>query len=150
MSPFVSVPVPEEHVPAVYALLHELTTNPNEAEDSSPRDRGWTAEELRSIHDCSLPSVQLTARVLDALAADPGTAMSGTELSGKLGVERAALQGAFSGFSRWVNRMWSSEDGWPITIEYGPSTTAGLTSESSYTVDTETAAQWRAVRKGDS
>lgn len=150
MSPFVSVPVPEEHVPAVYALLHGLTSNAKEAGTSPQKGQGWTAEELRSIHDCSLPSVQLTARVLDALATDAGRAMSGTELSEKLGVERPALQGAFSGFSRWVNRMWSSEDGWPITIEYGPSTSAGLTSESSYTMDAPTATQWRAVRRGDS
>ena len=148
MSGIVSVPVPEEHLLEVYALLARLggKVEASDSKEDASEKLGWSVEELRALRDCPLASVQTVGRTLDILAAQPKKPMAYTELADGLGVTRKQLQGALSGFTRWIRKEWGPEDDWPIDIAYGPATASDLTSEGYYSVGEQTASRWLQVR----
>jgi hypothetical protein len=151
MDGFVSVPVPVAHVTKVYAFLAKLSAN----EDGEDKDlgaphapfSGWSEDELRAIHECPQKSVQRVATVLDILAKSPGQPVSYTQLTQELKVTRAELQGSLAGFTRWIHKVWGDNDGWPMTITYGESTTEEIASEGFYLMTPTTAKRWLAVRQ---
>lgn len=144
MGSFVQVPVPEEHVLAVYELLSRLARESQETR----ADAGWTENDLRRIRDCQLDSVRKVAAVLDVLSKRPTKAMSYTELNAALGLKPTGLQGALSGFTRWIHREWPDDnDGWPLFVGTGSAGENGSAeSESFYFVPELTAERWIRVR----
>jgi hypothetical protein len=87
------------------------------------------------------------AKLLDVLAASPGQPIAYTELAKELGLSRGELQGALSGFTRWIRKTWGDNDGWPMTITYGEAKASDLASEGYYLVTPTTAKRWRNIRE---
>ncbi|WP_055586954.1 helix-turn-helix domain-containing protein [Peterkaempfera griseoplana] len=147
---FVSIPVPSQFAPQIYAYLAELTgaAGPQRAQDDrqdGPMSERWTVEDFRRLIADQRDSVQVTVAVLDILAEQPRERVSYTHLAEKLGLERSRLQGALSGFSRVLR---SGYDGlvWPMTWVETLTGEPGLKKEYFYTVTETVAERWREAR----
>jgi hypothetical protein len=68
------------------------------------------------------------------------------DIAESLRLGRGELQGALSGFSRWIRKNWGDDDGWPMTVTYGDAQKGSQASESYYLVTPTTATRWQAVR----
>ena len=151
MEGFVNIPVPVEYVPQVYALLGKLAGEPGEGNVDAGKDRqmvfgGWTEEHLQQLSAAPRASVARIARMLDLLSKEPGQPIGYSEIAKSLGITHGELQGALSGFSRWVRSVWGDEDGWPMAVTYRRAETEGQDTESYYMVTAITAKRWLAVR----
>jgi len=109
--------------------------------------RGWTEEELERLSESPQASVQRVAKMLDLLSKSPGQPIAYTDLVESLHLTRGELQGALSGFSRWIHKYWGDDDGWPMDVSYRDAQTRDQASESYYTVTPDTADRWLAVRR---
>ena len=149
---FVYIPVPEEHATQVHALLVKLAdggSNDGNAAAGGGGELafgGWTEEELGRLSTSPQESVQRVARMLDLLSQSPGQPIAYTAIAASLRLTRGELQGALSGFSRWIRKNWGNEDGWPMDVTYRGAQTQGQASESYYIVTATTANRWLAVR----
>ena len=148
MPDFINVPVPSEHVTKVYALLASLADGGGASGREQPQGPfdGWTDDDLTKLRDAQQATVRKIAQLMDVLAESPGQPVAYTELVTRLGVTRGELQGALSGFTRWIRKVWGQAYGWPMRVTYGAATTHGMASESYYTLTTNTARRWRTVR----
>lgn len=123
-----------------------------EEDDEPPADsrqlpfNGWSEADLKMISKSPQASVQRIARVLDLLAKTPGQPVAYTDIAKNLHLSRGELQGALSGFTRWIRRHWGDDDGWPMTITYGESKVTDQASEGYCLVTPQTAQRWLAVR----
>ena len=154
MEGFVKIPVPVKHVEKVYVLLGKLADD--ESDDSkvdASGDRqsasgGWTEEDLERLNRSTQTSVQRVAEMLDLLSKSPGQLIAYTNIVGSLKLTRGELQGALSGFSRWIHKNWpGDDDGWPMDVTYRDAQTGNQASESYYLVTDATANLWLAVRR---
>lgn len=151
MEGFVNIPVPVEHVPQVYALLGKLAGEPDENNADASKDRqmafgGWTEENLEQLIASPRASVARIAKMLDILSKTPGQPIGYAEIARSLGITHSELQGALSGFTRWIRSIWGDDDGWPMAVTYRRAETEGQDTESYYMVTTTTAKRWLAVR----
>jgi hypothetical protein len=151
---FVSIPVPVQHVAKVYSLLGKLADS--ESDDSNADasgDRksplGWAKEDFDRLSNSTQASVQRIAQMLDMLSESPDKPVAYTHIALSLHLSRGELQGALSGFSRWIRKNWSDEDGWgwPMEVVYRDAQTEDQSSESYYRLDAATADLWRTVRR---
>lgn len=153
MDSFVNVPVPVQHVTKVYALLVKLADDESDESNlGASRDRqltssGWTKEELERLSKSPQASVQRVAKMLDLLSKSPGQPIAYTYLVESLHLTRGELQGALSGFSRWIHKNWGDHDGWPMDVSYRDAQTGDQAAESYYTMSPDTADLWLAVRR---
>lgn len=153
MKNFVYIPVPEEHVTEVHALLVKLADGGSDDSNAAAGgDRelafgGWTEEELERLSKSPQESVQRVARMLDLLSKSPGQPIAYTAIVESLHLTRGELQGALSGFSRWIRKNWGNDDGWPMDVTYRDAQTKGQTSESYYMITAATANRWLTVRR---
>jgi hypothetical protein len=152
MDSFVNIPVPTEHVMKVYALLGKLADGGSD--DSNVDANGdrqlafgaWTEEDLERLSSSQQASVQRVAKMLDLLSKSPGQPIAYTDIVKSLHLTRGELQGALSGFSRWIRKNWGNDDGWPMAVTYRDAQTEDQASESYYMVTAATASRWLAVR----
>jgi hypothetical protein len=84
--------------------------------------------------------------MLDILSKEPGQPVGYAVIAESLGITHGQLQGALSGFSRWIRSTWGDDDGWPMAVTYRRAETEGQDSESYYMVTAITAKRWLAVR----
>jgi hypothetical protein len=153
MEGFVNIPVPVEHVTKVYALLGKLAdggSDDNNADASGGRQlafEGWTEEDLERLSRSPQASVQRIAKMLDLLSKSPGQPIAYTDIVKSLQLTRGELQGALSGFSRWIRKNWGDDDGWPMATTYRDAQTEDQAYETYYLVTATTASRWLAVRR---
>ena len=153
MENFVNIPVPVEYVTKVYALLGKLADGESDDSNVAPGGGrqlafgGWTEENFGRLSKSPQASVQRIAKMLDLLSKSPGQPIAYTDIAESLHLTRGQLQGALSGFTRWIRKNWGDDDGWPMTVTYGEAQTQGQESESYYLVTPTTANRWLAVRR---
>jgi hypothetical protein len=154
MENFVNIPVPVEHVAQVYVLLGKLAageSDDNNADATGGQQLpfgGWTEENLERISKSQQASVQRIAKMLDLLAKSPGQPVSYSDIAQSLHLTRGELQGALSGFTRWIRKIWGDDDGWPMTVTIRQAQPGDQESASYYLVTPTTANRWLAVRRG--
>lgn len=153
MEGFVKIPVPVKHLGKVHALLGKLADDePDDSKADPTGDRqsalgGWTEEEFERLNRSTQASVQQVAKMLDILSKSPGQLIAYTDIAESLQLTRGELQGALSGFSRWIHKNWGDNDGWPMDVAYRDAQTGNQASESYYLVTAATADRWLAVRR---
>jgi hypothetical protein len=153
MKGFVKIPVPVKHVEKVYVLLGKLEEDgSDDSKIDASGDRqlasgGWAEENLERLSRSTKTSVLRVAKMLDLLSKSPGQPIAYTDIVGALQITRGELQGALSGFSRWIHRNWGDDDGWPMDVTYRDAQTGDQASESYYLVTDATANRWLAVRR---
>jgi hypothetical protein len=113
------VPVPKEHLAAVYKVLAQATNpvlTPPPADDP---DRQWTLQELRQLK--SLIATRPAALELhDLTAANPGESMTFPELLEKTGVTREAARGQLASLTIIAKKRFN-HDRWPVEVYWnGP------------------------------
>lgn len=86
---FTLVPVPVEHVPAVYRYLAELATPPLAPADAELR---WTDDELRKLLTSTNKTVGILIEMMDFLAESPDTYFTPTEVAESIGREPSQIQ----------------------------------------------------------
>ena len=153
MENFVNIPVPVEHAMKVYALLGKLAdsgsddSNVDASGDHELAFGGWTEEDLERLSKSPQESVQRIAKMLDLLSKSPGQPITYTAIVESLHLTRGELQGALSGFTRWMRKNWGHDGGWPMTVSYRYVQTKDQASESCYMVTAVIAKRWLAVRR---
>lgn len=153
MDSFVKIPVPVQHVTKVYELLGRLgdgetnDSNVDTADESQLAFGGWTEEELERLSSSPQASVERIAKMLDLLSKSQGQPIAYTDIAKALHLTRGELQGALSGFSRWIRKNWGDDDGWPMVVSYRDAQTDDQESETYYMVTAATANRWLAVRR---
>jgi hypothetical protein len=145
MEGFVNIPVPVEYVPQVYALLGKLAGEPDEGKDLQMVSGEWTEKRLQQLSAEPRASVARVAKMMDLLSKEPDQPIAYAEVARSLGITHGELQGALSGFSRWIRTIWGDDDGWPMTVTSRRSAESQDT-ETHYIVATTTAKRWLAVR----
>lgn len=145
---------PVEHVAQVYVLLGKLAAG--ESNDSNANADGgqqlpfggWSEENLELLSKSPQTSVQRIAKMLDLLAKSPGQPVSYGDIADSLHLTRGELQGALSGFTRWIRKNWGKgDDGWPMTVTIRQVQPGEQESASYYLVTPTTANRWPAVRR---
>jgi hypothetical protein len=146
---FVNIPVPVEYVPQVYALLGKLAGGPDEGSADASKEQmvsgEWTEEHLQQLIAEPRASVARVAKMLDLLSKKPDEPIRYADVAKSLGVSHGELQGALSGFSRWIRSIWGEDDAWPMKVTSMRSA-ASQDSELHYAVTATTAKRWLAVR----
>ncbi|MFD5557522.1 hypothetical protein ACFWIA_27240 [Streptomyces sp. NPDC127068] len=147
---FISIPVPSQFAPQIYAYLAELTgaagpQKRQEDQTDGPAAERWSVEDFRRLIADQRDSVRIVVSLLDVLADRPGERVSYTHLADRLELERSQLQGALSGFSRVLK---SGYDGvaWPMTWVETLTGEPGLKKEYFYTVTETVARRWNEAR----
>ena len=142
------VPVPSQHVLAVYGFLTDLersaakpaaTNHPSEEE---PVEVTWPVEDLRRFAATPTTTSVTIGKVMDVLAQEPGRYFSTTELEDKTGVPRNNLKGSFAALTRHLNKHYDGRD-WMLTFRWG--SPLGL-QEAHYTISEDQAARWKEAR----
>lgn len=105
---YVSVPVPAELVPELYAWIAERTAKLPAQSPATPggapfSTAGWTKQEIVSAIKGASPTMRKMWR---ALAESPGHEMSLDMLADRTGVARASFKGYLSGYGRYHNAHW--------------------------------------------
>jgi hypothetical protein len=108
-------------------------------------DKGWSEGDLEDIVSSKRETVQRIVKVMDVLSGQAEKKVPMTELAAAAGLTRGELQGALSGFTRWINTTYGG-GGWPFWVRQGDPTASDLTSESHYWTDSVTASRWEKVR----
>jgi hypothetical protein len=153
MEGFVKIPVPVKYVEKVYVLLGKLADDESDdstmdaSGDRQSASEGWAEEDLERLNRSTQTSVQRVAGMLDLLSKSPGQPIAYTDIVGSLNLTRGELQGALSGFSRWIHKNWGDDDGWPMDVTYRDAQAGNQASESYYVVTDATANRWLAVRR---
>jgi hypothetical protein len=154
MENFVNIPVPVEHVAQVYVLLGKLAAgesiDSNAIADAGKQlpFGGWTEENLELLSKSQQTSIQRIAKMLDLLAESPGQPVSYGDIAESLHLSRGELQGALSGFTRWIRKNWGKgDDGWPMTVTIRQVQPGEQESASYYLMTPTTANRWLAVRR---
>ncbi|MEU8927429.1 hypothetical protein AB0D10_42045 [Kitasatospora sp. NPDC048545] len=147
---FISIPVPSQFAPQIYAYLAELTgaagpQKPQEGKQDGPAAERWGVEDFRRLIADQRDSVRVAASVLDILAGRPSERVSYSYLAEKLGLERSQLQGALSGFSRVLKSGYGGLV-WPMTWVETLTGEPGLKKEYFYTVTETVARRWNEAR----
>jgi AraC-like DNA-binding protein len=154
MDGFVNIPVPVEHVAKVYSLLGKLAdaeSHDINVDTSGSRQltvMGWTEEDLERLSSSTQASVRRIAQMLDLLSKSPGRHIAYNDIATSLHLSRGELQGALSGFSRWIRKNWDDHDGWgwPMDVDYRDAQAESQSSESYYMVDADVAGLWLTIR----
>jgi hypothetical protein len=150
MEGFVNIPVPVEYVPQVYALLGKLAGEPEEGSADQSKEQQmasgeWTEEHLQQLSAEPRASVARAAKMLDLLSKEPDRPIAYAEVARSLGITHGELQGALSGFSRWIRSIWGDDDAWPMKVT-SRRPAEGQDPETHYIVTATTAKRWLAVR----
>ena len=149
MEGFVNIPVPVEFVPQVYALLGKLAGEPDEGNADTKKQQTtsgeWTEEHFQQLIAEPRASVARVAKMLDLLSKNPDEPIRYADVAKSLGITHGELQGALSGFTRWIRSVWGGDDGWPISVTSRRSA-ASQDPETHYIVTAATAKRWLAVR----
>ena len=125
MTTYITVPVPEELVPAVYRLIAEHQASPAKAEKPAvdePDDeagRDWSFDDLQLIADSDASSVRSFADVLTLLADASPTSMTIGEIGEQLGEKGLTLQNRFGAVTRWMRGRVGDDVRWPIRTAGG-------------------------------
>jgi hypothetical protein len=143
---FVNIPVRKQYVEETYAFIGALAHKSANGGDTSEL-AGWTAEDLREIGNASQVSLQRITEVLDYLVAQPGEAVSLSQLAAAVGLTPSELRGALSALTRWMNNKFGSKyPHWPIRCGPRATNKPGQTSEFYYWVEPSVAKRWLSLR----
>lgn len=154
---FQLVPVPNEHVVAVYSFLAALTgphegqaaaeSTPWPEEDAKERlpRREWSADDLRRFIDGGTQTATTVGSMIDVLAEEPGRYFTTTEIVERIGVSRDRLRGALSALTRHMHKHYRRSN-WPFTFRWGPTLGEGHSEEAHYVIAPETASRWVEAR----
>jgi hypothetical protein len=117
------------------ALLGKLAGEPDEGNADASKDRrmafgAWTEENLQQLSAAPRASAARIAEMLDLLSQSPGQPIGYAEIAKSLGITHGELQGALSGFTRWIRSIWGDDDGWPMAVTYRRAETEGQDTES--------------------
>jgi len=140
---YVYIPVPAQHAPYVHAVVAELDP---EGPAEPTKVGNWADDDLRLIPEQKVPSMVRITKVMDSLASTPDDLVPHGDLAKRAGLSTGELNGAFSGFTRWIKSRWHDDDSWPIARSWGASTVSGQQYESCYSLDSDTAARWMHLR----
>jgi hypothetical protein len=146
---FVNIPVPVEFVPQVYALLGKLAGEPDEGNADAKAQQmasgEWTEEHFQQLIAEPRASVVRVAKMLDLLSKTPDEPIRYADVAKSLGITHGELQGALSGFTRWIRTIWADDDAWPMKVT-SMRPAEGHDAETHYVVTATTAKRWLAVR----
>lgn len=143
------VPVPRQHVPAVYRLLAELTTY--RARDGVVNEDGagaageWTDDMLRKLASGETTSTQALTDILDVLAENPGTWYSQDDLAESTGRSRGQLLVVWTKLTPHFAKHYGTSE-WPVETASGGRLTPPRQNSVHYSVTPARAAQWRRIR----
>jgi len=122
MSGIVSVPIPEEHLGAVYELLGQLSSGgngkapPGEPEAPKEQPEWWNEKRLRKAYDQSSPAQQ---KILKAMASGKGKWVPVSDVVAQLGKDADwnTMAGALGAFGRRIKNRYKAKER-PFTIRY--------------------------------
>ncbi|HEX2050221.1 MAG TPA: hypothetical protein VHJ34_06250 [Actinomycetota bacterium] len=124
MSGIVNVPVPEEHLGAVYGLLARLSNEasgdgkarPAPGDASKTQPEWWNEKRLRKAYDESSPAQQI---ILKAMAAGRGQWVAVSDIVAELGdgADWNTMAGALGALGRRMKNRYKAKER-PFTIRY--------------------------------
>lgn len=149
----VPVYVPKDRVLDVYRFLGEVAEVGviDESPEIQPEADGlpsvaWSHEDLARLAATKTPGITTISSILDRLvAAGPEVWVSTEELAAHVGVDRNHIRGALSALTRHIKKHYGRKN-WPFTFKWGPH--LGKDGQAYYTVSSEVADLWTAVRAG--
>ncbi|WP_159599934.1 hypothetical protein [Agromyces humi] len=106
---FQYVPVPNEHVPAVYRYLAELTVpaaQPAATAAESRNELPWSDEDLARLKARSYETTVIVSDIMDILAAHPGDWFTNAELAEALNRQPSQIVSLWSSLSRHLNKHY--------------------------------------------
>jgi hypothetical protein len=129
-SEIVLVPVPEEHLAAVYETLTREMRRATEAQQagppgppgsgrppatSSPSNPPWRLEELRRLKEM-LATRPIAKALLDITAANPGLPITFSDLCDQVGASRGKARGELASLTILLKKFFG-RDYWPVEVE---------------------------------
>jgi hypothetical protein len=150
----VTVMVERKYLGQVYAFIAQLGGHAAELGPTSSSIGGadakssleWSVEDLREIPSSNRESVQRVARMMDVMSANPEKKVPLGELAEEAGLTRGEVQGAFSGFTRWIRSTFNGNDTWPFRAMEGLAVSGGALNEMRYSMDADIASRWNTIR----
>lgn len=143
---FIPVPVPAEHVTAVYRFLAELADGNEGApiEHTLTITTGWTDEELARLASSPVKAVTILIAVLNILAANPDEWMNLDEIAPQTDFERPTLKSVWTHIARHLNKHFDRAS-LPLESIWGLYLTPPREAAQYYRLTADQAAQWRRV-----
>ena len=152
MSPtdeFQSVPVPSQHVAAVYRFLADLDSGalastgepgPSPTAEEDP----WTDETMTRLAQTDKKAVIILGKILTALSNDPGEWYSLKGLEGATGETQHQMRYIWSSLTRHFQSKYGTR-AWPVDIQWGIEFTPRREPIMYYKVSEERAEQWKRI-----
>jgi hypothetical protein len=142
---FISVPVPAEHVTAVYRFLAELVDGGGAPiEHTLTITTGWTDEELARLTSSPIKAVEILTAVLNVLAANPDEWMNLDEIAPLTEFERPTLKSVWTHIARHLNKHFDRAS-LPLESIWGLYLTPPRDAAQYYRLTSDQAAQWSRV-----
>lgn len=142
---FQYVPVPNEHVPAVYQLLSQLAMGVTPTAGAAVSQSGWTDEALRRFAAGDTETTVIVSKVMDALGDRPDEWLDLDELAELTGRDRNQLRRVWTHLSRHMRAQYDSAE-WPLTMKWGTDFTPRRGPLAFYSLTAAEAEQWKRVR----
>ena len=137
---FTLVPVPVEHVPAVYRYLAELTTPPQAPADAELR---WTDDELQKLLVSTNKTVGILLEIMDFLAESPDQYFTPTEVAEAIDREASQIQTIGTHMTRHFRAHYNTTR-W--IFESTPGKDIDREGSTYYRLTAPLAEQWKRVR----
>ena len=144
---FQSVPVPSQHVAAVYRFLADLNSD-LVVTDDEPTDTVdgeedvWTDDMLTRVAGSDKKAVVILGKVLTALSQDPDAWYSLEQLEEPTGETRHQLRYIWSSLTRHFESKYGTRS-WPVTYQWGTEFEPRRDPVMFYKVTNERADQWK-------
>jgi len=154
---FQYVPVPDEHVPAVYRLLANLASTSVSAPSTKNPDpdlgpgpdldevEGWSDPDLRSFAFSAMQIAQTARCVFDVLAASPAEWMSTSDLVDATGLG-SKIKNMPTQFTRTLNARYNGKPS-PLEHRWGTNLDVPRDDQMYYRVTPARAEQWLRIAK---
>lgn len=143
---FQYIAVPNEHVPAVYRLLADLSsvaTSPSSEGD--PSILRWSDAQLQRLMRREVLTTEIVCEIMDILASDPDTPYSPSDLAEKTGRTASQMSTLGTHISRHLAAHYDTTN-WPFESGEGKDFTPRLPGSIYYLLNAQQAEQWRNLR----
>lgn len=151
MSPeneFQSVPVPSQHVAAVYRFLSDIDKGnlPPDGSQAATENEpdAWTDANLKRLVNTDKKAVVILAKILTALSNSPDEWFSLKELEGQTGETQHQMRYIWSSLTRHFQSKYNTRT-WPVQTKWGTNFSPNREPVMFYKVTPDRAAQWKRV-----
>lgn len=145
---FQSVPVPSQHVAAVYRFLSDLDKGefPPDSSQAGTEDEPdvWTDANLERLANSDKKAVLILAKILTALSSSPDEWFSLKQLEGQTGETQHQMRYIWSSLTRHFQSKYNTKT-WPVKTKWGTQFTPHREPVMFYKVTPDRASQWKRV-----